>query len=237
MFLLRWNPQKGCLSCIWQNLPQMLKKGPFAVCCNQKTLHEVTQHNSPPQAQCSSSDSDSSESNFFVGSVTSEPIDLFDKTPKFKIEYTCSDVSHDDWTVVLEKNGAAVEYKIDSGAQTNILPYQLYRTLPIKSKLDKTAVKLTAYNVTSIPFRGRCILNLLHKSKLSPVMFVIAETASAPVIGLKTSAHLKLIQRLRKIDQGIPDYILAPFGDCFGELGKLPKVHHITLKPGVVPVI
>ena len=62
---------------------------------------------------------------------------------------------NDDWTVKFETNGTDVIYKIDSGAQVNVMPESIYETLKQKSELKPTKVKLTAYNGSQIPVIGQ----------------------------------------------------------------------------------
>ena len=63
---------------------------------------------------------------------------------------------NNDWTVKLETNVTDVIYKIDSGAQVNVMPESVYKTLKRKSELKPTKVKLTEYNGSQIPVIGQC---------------------------------------------------------------------------------
>ena len=53
---------------------------------------------------------------------------------------------NNDWTVKLKTNGTDVIYKIDPGAQVNVIPESIYKMLKQKSELKPTKVKLTTYN-------------------------------------------------------------------------------------------
>ena len=64
------------------------------------------------------------------------------------------------------------------------------------------------------------------------VLFIVADITFPPALGLDTSEKLSLIKRIMAIDTELPE-----FEDCFGELGCLPEVHHINLKPNVIPVV
>ena len=52
-----------------------------------------------------------------------------------------------------------------------------------------------------------------------------------------SSVKLKLIQRVRNITQNNSRTFFAEFNDCFGDIGSLPKTHHISVKPEVTPII
>ena len=133
-----------------------------------------------------------------------------------------------------------ITYKIDTGAQTNILPYQQFLRLTKHPKLNKTKVTLTAYNDSATPVKGFSILNVKYKDKTVPILFIIADINSQPIIGLKSSTNLDLIRRIDNIKQvnkfRVPPY-LREFGDCFGSLGCFSKVHHIHTDPDIKPSV
>ena len=113
------------------------------------------------QVDCDSSDSDqyyAADDTFFVGSVD---IDTATSTST-ETETASSDVSNHEfiisaigsesetkpqWTIDMETNGSNVRYKLDTGAQVNVLPKYQYNRLLQKPKLKSTKVKLTAYMV------------------------------------------------------------------------------------------
>ena len=145
--------------------------------------------------------------------------------------------SNSDWSIYLCSNGTDVEYKIDTGAQVNILTKNIFNKLKVKPTLKPSKVKLTAYNGLSIPVLGKCILKIINKASMSHVLFIVADTNSPPILGLNTSEKLGLIKRIMEVDvKDVPDDLLQ-FSDCFGDIGTLPQTHHIELKPDVTPVI
>ena len=97
-------------------------------------------------------------------------------------------------------------------------------------------MKLSAYNGTEIPVSVKCLAKIKHENTVTHVLFIVADTKSSPILGLKTSSNLNLIKRIMKIDSHAQDYFDS-YGDCFGELGILPGVHHIVTDPNVPPVV
>ena len=233
----------------------------FAKCCpsSSKTVKHV---------ECNSSDSDedyAADNTFFVGSVTADTsVEKSDTEeivsnititntmgstdscseeydPEFKIFSLDSELKEkSEWTVEMQTNGSSVSFKLDTGAQVNVLPKSQYDRLLRKPKLKNTKVKLTAYNGTSIPVVGRCIVRISHKKNRDiPVMFIVADTSSPPILGLSTCENLNLIKRVMTVkskEEQLPDFI-SDFDSCFGELGTLPKVHKIVIDPSVPPVV
>ena len=160
--------------------------------------------------------SDDSNSSFPDGSISDDPDD-------------------EDWNIVIETNGTDITYKMDSGAQVDVLPLRCYRRLRKPAKLHKTSSKLTAYSGHKIKVVGKCIVYLRRNGKIYPVLFTVADTNSPPILGLKSCLRLNLIKRVDSIDV-LPSY-LSNFEDCFGELGTLKKEYHIVMDPNVTPVI
>ena len=73
----------------------------------------------------------------------------------------------------------------------------------------------------------------MYKGKKHHVLSIIVSSETTPIIGLKTSERLNLVQCVFKISdsepfnpQEIPDECF----DCFGELGTLKNTYHIELK-------
>lgn len=52
----------------------------------------------------------------------------------------------DKWKIKLQGNETFINFKIDTGAEVNVIPVKIYNTIKPKSKL--TTITLTAYNST-----------------------------------------------------------------------------------------
>ena len=92
------------------------------------------------------------------------------------------------WSVALEMNGADVPFKIDTGAQCNVIQKHLLQKLSPKPKLNPATIKLTAYNGTPIPVSGKCIGRLKLKDRTVNVLFIVVDSDSVPILGLNTSS-------------------------------------------------
>ena len=68
-----------------------------------------------------------------------------------------------EWSVLFDTNGSDIQYKIDTGAQCNVLPKVVYNQLLDRPKLKKTSVELSAYNGTEIPVSGKCLTKIKHR--------------------------------------------------------------------------
>ena len=74
------------------------------------------------------------------------------------------------------------------------------------------------------------------KNRLVPVLFIIADTCSSPILRLKTSENLNLIKRVLHVNSSVTNFT-EEYSDCFGEIGCLPGTHHITIHETATPVV
>ena len=144
-------------------------------------------------------------------------------------------ISASHWNEVLLVQNVEMEFRIDSGSQVNIIPYREYIKLHPRPKLNNTSIKLSAYNNTTVPVRGKCICQVHCRDKKVPIIFIVTDDNLSPIIGADTSERLGLITRIRQINS--KDSIPVEFSDCFGEIGCLDKLYHIELNPDIQPVI
>ena len=193
----------------------------FAKFCQNKYVHQV--------AHDYSSSSEDENSEFFIGTINASGIAkpvICDKSRKREVLSVQQDINSSDWSVDLCINKCSIQFKIDTGAQCNILPESIFLHLRPRPKIHSSKAKLTAYNGSDIPVKGTFVANVEYKNNLPvPVMFVIADTISTPILGLPTSEKLNLIKRVMVVDnvQNLYQDLLTKFSNCFGELGILPR--------------
>ena len=128
-------------------------------------------------------------------------------------------------------------YKIDSGAQANVIPENQIKTLQTKPKIRKTTTTLSAYNGRNITVRGQWTLDIQHRGKNVPLLFIVADTNYLPIIGLNLSKRLNLTHRILSIFNSQKRNFLNECKDCFLEIGTLPKIDHITIDQNIAFVV
>ena len=69
-----------------------------------------------------------------------------------------------NWNITLSSNGTPMSYKIDTGAQCNVIFVESLENISPKPDLQPVNVKLFTYNGSKIPLVGKCSLTLHHKS-------------------------------------------------------------------------
>ena len=167
----------------------------------------------------------------YIGLITVKTQSTTYKRKTYEVNSTS-----EDWLVTLEVNGTKTKFKIDSGSQVNIIPKKDYKLLKNKPGLKPTRILLTAYNGTSIQVLGKCAVQIPYKNNTYYIPIIVADTDASPILGLKTSADTHVIKRSLSISKGELVF-LSKFKDCLGQLGILPRYHHITTNPNIKPII
>ncbi|KAK2706032.1 hypothetical protein QYM36_016153, partial [Artemia franciscana] len=131
-----------------------------------------------------------------------------------------------------------IKFKIDTGAQVNVLPLQYYTKLPIKPGLIKGNHKLTSYCGSAIPYAGISLLTCRYKDgKTQSHAFYIVRSNTTPIVGLKSCKDLeliKLILNIQKEDRTTSAYSKL---DTFEGIENLENKCEIHLKENAVPTV
>ena len=203
----------------------------FSSVCRAKNVHDV-QCEPAVEDQRSQSDNDS---DFFVDSV--------DKNSPGE--------SRDQAFVTIDvgQSQNSIQFKLDTGAQVNIIPSPIFNKLGISGNLTKPKNKLTAYNGTNLKTHGICTLPCAYGSQTCDIEFYIVETTSPPILGLKTCLSLGLIKLVYAVTSLTPEIsvkqeppmtkakVLSEYKDVFQGIGNLPGECKIHIEPDAVPVI
>lgn len=147
-----------------------------------------------------------------------------------------------DWSADLKINNNMVTFKLDTGADVNVLPLYLLPKLGIsESDLIKTNTKLNGYSGAKISVVGKINLRVFFKTKLYVLEFKIADVKSVPILGRFACTELDVVRRVLSLQETInysevPSFVEG-FDDVFSGIGCLPKKYSIKLKNDVVPVV
>ena len=206
-------------------------------CTNNKRQQKSTHVSNIAQVKL---DDDTKESNevYFIGTIKQQNI-------------TCS------WTEIIELGETKIKFKLDTGAQANVISTADISRLHPPVKVIKTNASLTAFGGARLkPVRCATIRMLNHNLK-----FYIVEENVKPILGLQACKTLELIRRIPREEQGyVPNHccmsvhsneliksnnemeemvekLIDEYEDVFCGLGKMPGTYHIELKPSVSPII
>ena len=146
-----------------------------------------------------------------------------------------------------------VTCKIDSGAETNIVPRSLHNLICSETTvLEKPTVKLSAYGGTEIPNLGSCKMYVQGPLNYKPkqTTFEVVDVPGPVIIGNTTARELNLL-KLNWPVTAIPrsssgkkhpspltkEHLLKEYKDVFTGIGLFPtQPHHIEVEESIPPV-
>ena len=138
-----------------------------------------------------------------------------------------------DWMETVDFGSVKEVFKLDTGAQCNVLPKTVYDKITTMPLLPSLA-RLESYSKTCIKPVGRCELTCWVRGHKHQVLFQVVDGSYTPLLGRESCEQLGLVQRISTIgSQGILD----EFPEVFQGLGCLPGKYHISVDPSVQPVV
>jgi len=205
----------------WRNCPaygkvchKCHKKNHFEKMCRQKDVNTLE--------HASQSDTDSEDLEFFMGAISTQQ------------------TKGKDWMSNVKVNGQEILFKLDTGAQTNVIPLAEYNKLINKPKIEHKKVVLKTYTGGQIPVTGVCNLEIECNNQKSTEMFVIVPSNCQPILGLDCCERFNFVNRVHTVhtsDKKLNDGLASEFKDVFEGIGCLPVTYKIKLKDDAVPVI
>lgn len=159
-----------------------------------------------------------------------------------QVRFICSVISDKDWSVNLIINDCQIKFKLDTGADVNVLPLRLLSDVGMRQNdLISTRLKLSGYSGDRIRVVGKCLLKLKYRTSVYILSFIIADVASPPILGRAACEELNLIKRIMAVgaieDNNSSIKILNEYEDVFLGMGCLPGEYKIRLQPNARPVV
>ena len=138
--------------------------------------------------------------------------------------------------VNLNVNSKIVKFKLDTGAQANVIPYKVFKSVKGSEKLIPSKTRLVTYSGEKMHVLGKCKLNVLHKGKIEYLEFIIVNFSAPCILGLQACEKLNLISRVMSVESSAKS-LLKEYNDVFEGIGQLDGYHHIEIDELVPPVI
>ena len=152
------------------------------------------------------------------------------------------------WMTDVLTNRSPIRYKLDTGAQANILPYAVYRQMTSRLKLLKATTRLFAYEAVSpISVAGQCVCEVSVQGGISRKLrfyVLAADVKAVPLLGLTACVRLDFIRRggagmadVGSVSTFSDDPVVGQYLDLFEGAGKLLGAQYsIKLRENALPV-
>jgi hypothetical protein len=148
--------------------------------------------------------------------------------------------SENGWFALVKICDKTVKFKLDTGAEANIIPKSLYNKLNHAS-LRPTTTKLTTFSNATIMPIGKTTVNcqlLKENGKQQDLDFYVMNFNCTPLLGFKACQSFALVSKIESIDsQCTLEAVLCDYAHVFQGLGKFDGMYHIEIDSKVAPVI
>lgn len=141
------------------------------------------------------------------------------------------------WYENIEIGNRMIKFKLDAGAQVNILLEKILNSLR-NTKLEKTNVILEAYSGHKFKPLGRVKLHSKVKDHVKMQEFIVVKNEKLPLLGLKSCIELGLVKKVEtvKVIENKQEFIIRN-KDLFTGIGTFKGKCKISLKPDCCPVM
>ena len=166
-----------------------------------------------------------------VDSMTQNDMHGEDDSPEYFLIDTVRNEGK-DWVAPLCFGDVSIDFKLDTGAQCNVMPLEVYNRISTEPLLPSTAC-LESYTKSQIVPQGKAVLPVTVKDVTHQVTFQVVHGDYAPLLGRSSCEALQLIARVDAVGLSVLD----SFPKLFEGLGCLPGQYRITVDPAVSPVV
>jgi hypothetical protein len=107
----------------------------------------------------------------------------------------------DSWYEQIEVEGQKVNIKLDTGADTNLIPLKIFQKISHPQKLLKTRINLEAYGGYKLKVMGQAELECKIHNKESRQTFIVVNENGETIMGKDAFESLKLIQKIGRLEE------------------------------------
>ncbi|UYV74340.1 K02A2.6-like [Cordylochernes scorpioides] len=138
------------------------------------------------------------------------------------------------WIVPIKVNNRQINFKIDTGADVNVLPLQYYYQSFQRIKLEKSDKILQGPNGIPLETVGMIHVKLQNKGQHLNSKIYIVDKLKQPLLSRETSEKLNIVRMIQKLSSNF----LNPkreFPEIFNGLGHAKINYKISLQPDAKP--
>ncbi|KAJ8412539.1 hypothetical protein AAFF_G00128750 [Aldrovandia affinis] len=143
------------------------------------------------------------------------------------------------WSSSLRVGGTVVTFKLDTGAEANVLPLAVAEGLPMPLNMQRTDTVLVAYGGARIQPKGVVKLLVQARRKQAQLYFFVTDASDTPLLGRQACVQLDLVRRVEALARSAPatkQQLLQQYSSVFeglddGDLGDEKVIYVATTDP------
>ena len=154
------------------------------------------------------------------------------------------------WFSSIKVDNMPVEFKLDTGAEANVLPLKVFNSMARKTRREKsgkfslkpTKTVLIAYGGARLEPEGTLTLTCSTSKAQADLTFYVSRHSTVAILGREACEELSLIKRV-DIDTlavkhpATKEELISQHPSVFNGLGEFDGEYHIHTDPNVAPVI
>lgn len=170
-----------------------------------------------------------------------EIVDDESKQSELLLGTVSTNTLYNSWTKTILINDIPIDFKVDTGAMANVLPFSLFAKVSSNENLRSTNVKLTTYTGERVELLGSCRLPCKKVNDEVTLEFLVTKKFYQPILGLDACLNkLKILSSLDETGSVLKldcTDLLNEYSDVFEGLGKLPGRHKIVISENSIPIV
>lgn len=144
------------------------------------------------------------------------------------------------WYTTANIRDTPVRFKLDTGADVNVLPLTIFQKIPGPAQLEPSHIALVAYGGARLKPKGTVTFTCETSNAKAKLLFFVTTQSSTPILGREDCEVLRLVRRTETFAVKAPatkEELVERYPAFFSGFGQFPGVHHIHTDPSVVPVV
>lgn len=161
-----------------------------------------------------------------------------------KVDCLNSDENATCWFEKIECEDTAIKFKLDTGAEANVIPLQEYKKIKQPSRICKTPIVLKAYGNFTVNPIGKVKLQTSVNGHSQKEEYLVVDAKVTPIFGLKACVKFELIHRsggcngvnIHEVKQYLTkDQFIIKYKNNFQGYGKFPGKIKLIVNKSILP--
>ncbi|XP_036347585.1 uncharacterized protein LOC118756963 [Rhagoletis pomonella] len=141
------------------------------------------------------------------------------------------------WYEKIRVNDCLINFKLDTGADVNILPYKYFIKYMKNTMLYEGGLPPRSYSGAELDYKGVIQCLVMCRNEIKTLQFTVVDTPYEPLLGLSACEQLNLIKRVNVIREATRDEFIRNYRDVFEGTGCFVTNLDIQVKKNSVPVV